>query len=117
MDFRFIVKVIVTALVVAGISEIAKRSSLFGALLASLPLTSLLAFIWLYLDRHENEPVAELSMDIFWMVIPSLAYFPIFSYLLRQDVSFYPSMGIAVIATAGIYYLFFLVLKSSGISI
>ena len=117
MDFRFIIKVVVTALVVTGISEIAKRSSLFGALLASLPLTSLLAFIWLYLDAHENEPVAKLSMDIFWMVIPSLAFFPIFSYLLRQDVSFYLSLGIAAIATAGIYYLFFLVLKSSGVSI
>ena len=117
MDFRFFVKVIVTALVVTGISEIAKRSSLLGALLASLPLTSLLAFIWLYLDKHENEPVAKLSMDIFWMVIPSLAFFPIFSYLLRQDVSFYLSMGIAAILTAGIYYLFFLLLKSTGISI
>ena len=117
MDFRFVLKVIVTALVVAGISEIAKRSSLLGALLASLPLTSLLAFIWLYLDKHENEPVAKLSMDIFWMVIPSLAFFPIFSSLLRQDVSFYLSLGIAALTTAGIYYLFFLVLKSSGISI
>ena len=117
MDFRFFVKVIVTALVVTGISEIAKRSSLLGALLASLPLTSLLAFIWLYLDKHENEPVAKLSMDIFWMVIPSLAFFPILSYLLRQEVSFFLSMGIAAIATAGIYYLFFFLLKSTGISI
>ena len=117
MDFRFIIKVIVTALVVTGISEIAKRSSFLGALLASLPLTSLLAFMWLYLDTNEKQPVAKLSMDIFWMVIPSLAFFPIFSYLLRQDVSFYLSMGIAAVATAAVYYLFFLMLKGAGISI
>jgi len=114
MDFRFIIKIVVTALVVAGISEIAKRSSIVGALLASLPLTSLLAFIWLYLDEQQKEPVAKLSMDVFWMVIPSLAFFPIFSYLLRQDMSFYLSLGIAAIITAGIYYLFFFLLKNCG---
>jgi hypothetical protein len=88
MYFRIILKVVITAVVVTGISEIAKRSNLFGALLASLPLTSLLAFIWLYIDNHEKEPVAKLSMDIFWMVIPSLAFFPVFSYLLRQTFHF-----------------------------
>jgi hypothetical protein len=116
MDYRIVLKVIVTALAVVGISEISKRSSLFGALLASLPLTSLLAFLWLYLDTHEKEPVAKLSMDIFLMVIPSLAFFPVFSFLLRQNLSFYLSLGISVMITAGVYYLFFFVLKSIGVS-
>lgn len=116
MDFRIIIKVILTAAVVVAISEIGKRSSVFAALLASLPLTSLLAFVWLYLDKRENEPVAKLSMDIFWMVIPSLAFFPTFSYLLRQNISFALSMGIAVIITAAVYYGFFFVLKYFGVS-
>lgn len=111
MDFRFIIKVLLTAVLVAAISEIGKRSSIVGAIIASLPLTSLLAFIWLYIDKHENEPVALLSMDIFWMVIPSLAFFPLFSYLLRQQMSFALAMGISVGATAGIYYLFFMALR------
>ena len=111
MDYRFIIKVLVTALVVAGISEIGKRSSVMAALLASLPLTSLLAFIWLYLDKKENEPVAKLSMDIFWMVIPSLAFFPVFSYCLRQNWSFVISMLVSAGVTVGVYFLFFFLLK------
>ncbi len=111
MDFRIIIKVFLTAILVVAISEIGKRSSIVGAILASLPLTSLLAFIWLYIDKHENEPVAQLSMDIFWMVIPSLAFFPLFSYLLRQQMSFPLAMGISGGATVAVYYLFFLALR------
>lgn len=112
MEFRIIIKVILTAVLVVAISEIGKRSSIAGAILASLPLTSLLAFIWLYLDKHENEPVAQLSMDVFWMVIPSLAFFPLFSYLLRQQMSFALAMIISAGITCGVYYLFFLVLRN-----
>ncbi len=114
MDYRFIIKVVVTALVVAGISEIGKRSSVMAALLASLPLTSLLAFMWLYLDTKENEPVAQLSMDIFWMVIPSLAFFPVFSYCLRQNWSFVVSMLVSAGVTVGAYFLFFFLMKRVG---
>ena len=117
MDFRLILKVAITAVVIVAISEIGKRSSFFAALLASLPLTSLLAFVWLYLDKGENKPVADLSMSIFWMVIPSLAFFPVFSLLLRQNFSFYLSLGISAVIAAGVYYLFFLSLKYFGVSI
>ena len=68
----YLAKVAITALLVVAISEIAKRSSLMGALLASLPLTSILAFIWLYLETGSGEKVAALSASILWLVLPSL---------------------------------------------
>jgi uncharacterized membrane protein (GlpM family) len=117
MDYRIIIKVLVTAVVVVAISEIGKRSTAFAAVLAALPLTSLLAFIWLYLDKKENEPVAALSMGIFWMVIPSLAFFPLLSYLLRQNVSFVVSMIAAAAVTVGVYYLWFFVLGKMGVEV
>ena len=113
--FRFVIKIVVTALVVAGVSELGKRSGFVAALLASLPLTSLLAFIWMYLDTKDNIAVAGLSMDIFWLVIPSLLFFPVFSYLLRHEVQFVISMLIAAALTTGFYFLFFFLLKKSGI--
>ena len=71
----FVLKTIVSALVIVGIAEIAKRSTVAGALIASLPLTSLLAFVWLYRDTHDAARIASLFVDIFWLVIPSLALF------------------------------------------
>ena len=62
-----------TAVLVVAISEVAKRSSLLGAVLASIPLTSVLAMIWLYADTGDAEKVADLATGIFWLVLPSLA--------------------------------------------
>lgn len=113
--FRFVIKVLITALVVAGVSELGKRSGFVAALLASLPLTSLLAFIWLYLDTKDNVAVAGLSMDIFWLVIPSLLFFPVFSYLLRHEVQFMISLVVSAALTTGFYFLFFFLLKKTRV--
>ena len=67
----YIIKILITTTLVILISEIAKRSSFMGSLLASLPLTSYLAMIWLYVDTANVEKVAGLSTGIFWLVIPS----------------------------------------------
>jgi hypothetical protein len=111
MDWRIILKFALTAGLIVGISEIGKRFSFAGAILASLPLTSLLALTWLYLDTKDSEKTAVLSMDIFYAVIPSLVFFPILSVLLRSGQSFLLAMLIAVALTAIAYYLFFLVIN------
>ena len=63
-------KVLLTAVLVVAISEAAKRSTLLGGILASLPLTSLLAFIWLYGETGDTGKIADLSVSIFWYVLP-----------------------------------------------
>jgi hypothetical protein len=88
-----------SAAVLVAVSEIAKRSSVWAALTASLPLTSLLAFVWLYLDTKDTEKIASLSNDIFWLAIPSLALFPMLALLLRSGVSFWLAMAGAVAVT------------------
>jgi hypothetical protein len=61
---QYAIKVLVTAIVVVAISELGKRSSFWGAVLASLPLTSLLAFIWLYRGTGNAEAIASLSQGL-----------------------------------------------------
>ncbi len=68
-------KVLLTSVLVVASSEAAKRSSLLGAIIVSLPLTSILALSWLYADTRDPEKVAALASNIFWMVLPSLALF------------------------------------------
>jgi hypothetical protein len=94
-----ILKFGLSAAVLVAVSEIAKRSSLWAALVASLPLTSLLAFVWLYIDTKDAQKIATLSSDIFWLVIPSLALFPVLAVLLRSGVSFWWAMAGAIAAT------------------
>ncbi len=100
-----ILKFSLSAALLVTVSEIAKRSSLWAALLASLPLTSLLAFFWLYVDTKDTNKVASLSMDIFWLVIPSLALFPSLALLLKNGIAFGWSLGGSIILTFIAYVL------------
>ena len=81
---QYAAKVIITVVLVVAIAEIAKRSSFWGAILASLPITSLLAFVWLYTGTGNVEAVARLSGSIFWLVLASLPLFLVLPALIRR---------------------------------
>ncbi len=102
-----------SAAALVAVSEIAKRSSLWAALVASLPLTSLLAFVWLYIDTKDTQKIAALSGDIFWLVIPSLALFPMLALLLSSGVAFWWAMAGAVATTLLAYAITLYFLPSS----
>ncbi len=99
----YAVKVAVSALVIVAISEIAKRSSFWGAALASIPLTSVLAMVWLQLETGNAERISSLSVGIFWLVLPSLVLFLALPALLKLGWSFWPSLLAAMAATAAAY--------------
>lgn len=99
----FVVKVLLTALIVAGISALAKQTTLLAAVLASLPLTSILALIWMQVEGQPAENMMVLSRQIFWLVIPSLLFFVVFPLLIRLQFSFYPALLLACFATAIAY--------------
>jgi len=101
--WQYALKIILSAIVLVAVAELAKRSSFWGAALASLPLTSLLAFVWLYLDTGEVQKVTALSQGIFWLILPSLVLFIALPVLLRLGVGFWLSLAISCLATAGAY--------------
>ena len=111
---QYAIKVGLSAVMIVAISEIAKRSTGFAALVASLPLTSLLAFVWLHLDGTAATEIGTLSRQIFWLVLPSLILFLLLPVLLQRGFAFWPSLGMAMLATVGGYFLMLFVLKKFG---
>jgi len=110
-------KILVSAVLIAAISEIAKRSSGLAALLAALPLTSLLAFIWLHFEATPNNDIADLSIQIFWLVIPSLLLFLLLSLMLRHGWNFWLSLALSMMATAGFYLTVLPLLRRMGVQL
>ena len=102
-----IIKAALSGIIVAAVSEIARRYPSWGGLVASLPLTSLLAMLWLYRDSHEPERVAELSLSTIWFIVPSVPLFIALPMLIRSGVGFWPSMAIVVVGTLALYALMF----------
>lgn len=110
-------KVAITAVLVVAISEIGKRSSALGAVLASLPITSLLAFIWMYGETGDTVKIAALSTSIFWYVLPSLVLFIALPVLLGQGYGFWLSLAISSALTFAAYLGMTAVLSRFGISL
>jgi hypothetical protein len=102
-----ILKALISGALVAAISEVARRYPGWGGLLASLPLTSLLAMVWLYRDSGDTERVAALAGSTFWFVLPSLPMFLVLPVLLRSGVGFWIALAAVVVATLALYAAFF----------
>ncbi|MGB4599240.1 MAG: DUF3147 family protein [Trichlorobacter sp.] len=113
----YVLKIFISAIILVAVSELAKRSSFWGAALASLPLTSLLAFVWLYIDSGEVQKVSALSQGIFWLVLPSLVFFIALPLLLRGGVGFWLSLFLSCLATAVAYLGIIRLLAVLGIRI
>jgi hypothetical protein len=111
----YAVKVLLSAVLIVLVTELAKRSTLAGALIASLPLTSLLAFVWLYWDTRDASRVAGLSIDIFWLVIPSLALFLALPLFIRLGWGFWSSLLAASAVTVACYGAMVVVLRRFGV--
>ena len=101
---QYALKIVLSAAILVAVAELAKRSSFWAAALASLPLTSLLAFVWIYLDSGDIEKVATLSHGIFWLVLPSLVLFLVLPLLLSGGLGFWLSLGAACFVTAAAYF-------------
>lgn len=115
--WQYLFRVAVTSVIVVAVAEIAKRNTLWAALVASLPLTSLLAFVWLYADTGDSERIAFLSQSIFWLVLPSLALFLVLPFLLRLGWGFWISLSVACLVTAAFYLAMTWMLARVGIRI
>jgi hypothetical protein len=102
-----LLKAAISGAIVAAVSEIAKRYPGWGGLVASLPLTSLLAMLWLWRDTGDAERVAELSASTIWFIVPSIPLFIALPLLLRSGAGFWVSMTIVIAGTLLLYALMF----------
>ena len=93
-------------MIAASVSEIARRYPGWGGLVASLPLTSLLAMIWLWRDSGDLTKVASLTSGAMWFFLPSVPMFLIIPRLIRSGLGFWASLGAGVAITLVLYALF-----------
>jgi hypothetical protein len=100
-----VVKAVISGFLIAVISEIAKRSPGFGALVASLPLVSVLGMMWLWHDKPDAENMAAHASAAFWYVLPSLPMFLLIPALLRNGVGFWVALALGCALTIGLYLL------------
>jgi hypothetical protein len=110
-----LVKAMLSGVIVMAVSEIARRSPAFGALVASLPLVSLLAILWLWRDTGDTVRIADHAEATFWYVLPSLPMFLAFPWMLRHGAGFWPALIGGCLLTVVLYGLTVLVAARFGV--
>jgi len=98
-----IVKALLSGLIIAVVSETARRAPGLGALIVSLPLVSILGILWLWRDTHDPERVAAHAQATFWYVLPTLPMFLLVPALLRSGWSFWAALGAGCLVTVALY--------------
>ena len=109
-------KYLITAALVVTISEVAKRSDKLGSFIASLPLVTLLALVWLYLEGQPEEKIADQVWYTFWYVLPTLPMFLAFPTLLSR-FGFWPTLGVSALMTVACFGLLALAVRPFGIDL
>lgn len=101
--FYLAIKAALSGIIIAVVSEVARRSPGTGALIASLPLISVLGMIWLWRDTHDTERMMVHSTATFWYVLPSLPMFLLIPALMKRDIGFWPALAIGCALTIVLY--------------
>ena len=96
-------KAALSGVLIAIVSQVAKRYPGFGALIASLPLVSVLGMIWLWRDKPDVPNMAAHVEATFWFVLPSLPMFLLIPWLLRNGVSFWLALTLGCAVTIALY--------------
>jgi F0F1-type ATP synthase assembly protein I len=111
-----ITKYFITAAVVVFVSEFAKRSDKLGALIAALPMVTVLALIWLHVEKQPEAKLANHAWYTFWYVIPTLPMFLAFPALLPR-LGFWPALALCILLTVVCFALFAFTLRRFGIEL
>ncbi len=111
-----ITKYLVTAVVVVLVSEIAKHSDRLGGFIAALPLVTVLALIWLYVEQQPQEKIANHAWYTFWYVVPTLPMFLAFPALLLR-IGFWLTLLACVLLTMVCFGLFAITVRRFGIEL
>ena len=113
--FYLVLKALLSGAIVMAVSEIARRSPAFGALVASLPLVSLLAILWLWRDTADTARIADHAEATFWYVLPSLPMFLALPAMLRGGIGFWWALAAACALTVVLYFLTVVVAARFGV--
>ena len=99
----YIIKTLIAALIIVGVSEISKRSNALAAMLLALPIVSITAFVWIYVESQDKIKIADISQKTFWYVAPTLPMFLLLSWMLKHNYNFYLSLLVCCVLIVGLF--------------
>lgn len=113
----YLLKVLLSAGVILAVTEVAKRNNAAASIIHSLPLVSLLAFIWLYGETRDAALIGRHAFGTFWFVLPTLPMFLLMPWLIQKLDGFWPALGAGIVLTVVLYFITMALLKKAGVEL
>lgn len=114
---EFAIRAFLSGIIIALIAYVGKKAPATGALIASLPLISILGMIWLWRDTGDSKLLADHAEATFYFVIPSLPMFLLIPWMLRGGFGFWPSLGAGIVLTVILYLITAMLAARVGVRI
>ena len=112
-----ITKALLSGIIIIAVSEIAKRNNAIASVVHSLPLMSLLAFIWLYSETKDAALIGRHAWGTFWFVLPTLPMFLLMPWLIKHLGGFWPALAAGIGLTIALYAVTMRLLKVAGVNL
>lgn len=112
-----ITKFVVTAFLIVLVSEVAKRSDKFGALISSLPFVTLMVMIWLHLEKQGQQKIGNHAYYTFWYVLPTLPMFLVMPWLMAKGTNFWLALTLCVLITFACFAITAILAKRFGVDL
>ena len=113
----YFIKLLISAGLIVIISEVSKKLPLFGSLIASLPLISVIGMIWMYGETKDLARIADHAEGTFWYVLPSLPMFLLMPWMMRKGVSFPVALTTGIALTGFLYVVMTKILAKFGMNL
>jgi hypothetical protein len=110
-------KLVLSAAIIVIVTKIQWFNDRLSALLIALPLSSLLAMIWMHGEGQSPQRLANHAEGTFWFVLPTLPMFLILPWMLRKGWGFWPSLLANCLLTTGFFWLTVAVLRRFGLDL
>jgi hypothetical protein len=110
-------KILLSAVVIVLVTKVQLVSDRLSALLIALPLTSLIAMVWMYHGGQSTERLANHAEGTFWFVLPTLPMFLIIPWMLRNGWSFWAALAVNCLATIAFFWITVVILRRFGIDL
>ena len=108
-------KIGLTALIIFAVVQVSERSTLLAAVLASIPIVSVLAMMWMNHEGQSTEEISLFAKEIVWLLIPSLLMFIVMPLLIDRGWEFYPALGAGLATTIIGYFVMIQIMEKYGL--
>lgn len=114
---QFLIKVIISALIIAGVAELAKKNTAMAAILIALPTMTILSMIWIYMDTKDLAKISAFSYEILLAVIPTLLFFMLIPLFIKLYNNFILALALSSIIMVIVFLIYAFVLGKFGIKL